>query len=130
MFHYLLTAPLVVQLLCIGIGLGMLYVLFSFLLAPILWLYNQVTDKNRSNVDVETQYDIGEITVKIVGNRYGEVRDNEHQSLYPARLFQQQEQENQEVYEVGTKVLIIEFDQEGVARVARVTPFLESRDEK
>ena len=118
-------APLVLKILMLLLVILLAYLLLSVCFAPGMYLYNKLTDKHQSNVDEEKTYYLGEITLKIQGKGYGEVLDTEHQSLYPARLFQLDEQEADILYSVGTKVLIIEFDQEGVARVVRANPILE-----
>lgn len=118
-------APLVLKILMLLLAILLAYLLLSVCFAPMMYLYNKITDRNQSNVAEERTYYLGEVTLKIQGKGYGEVLDTEHQSLYPARLFQLDEQQAEVLYPVGTKVLIIEFDREGVARVAKANSFLE-----
>lgn len=98
------------------------YFLFSLLLAPLMYLYNRLTDKNKSNVEKQTDFVIGELTEKISGHSFGEVREigsGGASSVYPARFYREEDQRSQQILPVGTKVLIIDFDDRGVALVVK-----------
>ncbi len=74
----------------LGRGIFVVFVAFSLLLGPFMWLYNRITDKNRSNVISRNEFVIGELTEKIVGDTIGEVMEIGSQSarsVYPARFF-------------------------------------------
>ena len=50
-------------------------ILFSLILMPFMYLYNRLTDKNQSNVLAQKDYVIGELTERISGDSFGEVRE-------------------------------------------------------
>ena len=63
--------------------------------------------------------------MKIQGNSTGEVRETGSAfSVHPARLFDEKEIAAGTFYPIGTKVLIIEFDESGVALVVRNQQFI------
>ena len=122
--NYLQRFPTVIQFL----GWLILFVLFSLLLGPIMWLYNRITDKNRSNVISRNDFVIGELTEKIVGDTIGEVMEIGSQgarSVYPARFFREEDRENNVRLPVGTKVIIVDFDKKGIALVVESKNFIE-----
>ena len=109
------------------LSLLILSLLFSLLFSPFMWLYNRFTDRNRSNVLNENEFVTGELTVKIQGISTGEVRETGSGtafSVHPARLFDEKEIAAGTFYPIGTKVLIIEFDESGVALVVRNQQFI------
>lgn len=104
-----------------------IYLLFSLLLAPFMLLYNRLTDKNKSNVLANDDYVLGELTEKIHGTAIGEVMEigsGEARSVHPARLYNEAEAHNGLLLPVGTKVLIIDFDDRGVALVVQSKSFI------
>lgn len=124
--HTLPSAGRFVVWLLLGVlCLLVLSLLFSLLFSPFMWLYNRFTDRNRSNVLPESEFVTGELTVKIQGNSTGEVRETGSAfSVHPARLFDEKEIAAGTFYPIGTKVLIIEFDEAGVALVVRNQQFI------
>lgn len=108
------------------VGVAVLSLLFSLLFSPFMWLYNRVTDRNRSNVLTEDEYVTGELTVKIHGKSTGEVMKTGSGggSVHPARLFDEAEIASNTLYPIGTKVLIIDFDESGIALVVRNQQFI------
>ena len=99
-----------------------------FRLGPFMWLYNRITDKNRSNVISRNEFVIGELTEKIVGDTIGEVMEIGSQgarSVYPARFFREEDRENNVRLPVGTKVIIVDFDKKGIALVVESKNFIE-----
>jgi hypothetical protein len=93
-----------------------------------MWLYNRITDKNRSNVISRNDFVIGELTEKIVGDTIGEVMEIGSQgarSVYPARFFREEDRENNVRLPVGTKVIIVDFDKKGIALVVESKNFIE-----
>jgi len=109
-------------------GIFVVFVAFSLLLGPFMWLYNRITDKNRSNVISRNEFVIGELTEKIVGDTIGEVMEIGSQSarsVYPARFFREEDRENNVRLPVGTKVIIVDFDKKGIALVVESKNFIE-----
>jgi len=99
-----------------------LYVLFSLLFFPLMALYNRLTDKNESNVMAQNEYLLGELTEKIEGSSVGEVMEigsKTAHTVYPAKFYRTKDQENNLLLTVGTKVLIIDFDEKGRALVIK-----------
>lgn len=129
---YLAQFPTVIQflgwlILIIG-GLLVVFLLFSIILAPLMWFYNRITDKNNSNVISQSDFLIGELTEKIVGPSMGEVMEIGSQtarSVYPARLYREEDRSNDMLLPVGTKVIIVEVDQKGIALVVESKHFIE-----
>lgn len=130
--NYLQRFPTVIQLLgwlilLVGV-IFVVFVAFSLLLGPFMWLYNRITDKNRSNVISRNDFVIGELTEKIVGDTIGEVMEIGSQSarsVYPARFFREEDRENNVRLPVGTKVIIVDFDKKGIALVVESKNFIE-----
>lgn len=126
--HTLPSAGRFVVWLVLGVlCLLVLSLLFSLLFSPFMWLYNRFTDRNRSNVLPEKELVTGELTVKIKGNSTGEVMETDSgraRSVHPARLFDEKEIAADTLYPIGTKVLIIEFDESGIALVVRNQQFI------
>ncbi len=121
-FGQLLVWLLLVLLLAIVV-----YLLFSLLLAPFMLLYNRLTDKNTSNVPASDDYLLGELTEKIHGTALGEVMEvgsGEARSVHPARLYNEADAQNGLLLPVGTKVLIIDFDERGIALVVQSKSFI------
>ncbi|WP_368250747.1 hypothetical protein [Enterococcus sp. 2201sp1_2201st1_B8_2201SCRN_220225] len=108
------------------VALVVLSLLFSLLFAPFMWLYNRLTDGNQNNVMPEADYVTGELTAKIHGKSTGEVMETSSSggSVHPARLFDEDEIAKDTLYPVGTKVLIIAFDESGIALVVRNKQFI------
>ena len=101
-------------------------ILFSLILMPFMYLYNRLTDKNQSNVLAQKDYVIGELTERISGDSFGEVREigsGDASSVYPARFYREEDRQKQQGLPVGTKVLIIDFDQAGVALIVKATNY-------
>lgn len=101
--------------------------LFSLILSPFMWLYNRFTDKNTSNVMEKDDLVIGELTEKIHGSSIGEVMvtgSEQARSVHPARLYREAEATNGLLLPVGTKVLIIDFDERGIALVVKNKAFM------
>ncbi|XUB36825.1 hypothetical protein IGI41_001823 [Enterococcus sp. DIV0876] len=129
---YLGQFPTVIQflgwlILIIG-GLLIVFLLFSLLLAPFMWLYNRITDKNSSNVLNQSDFLIGELTEKIEGSSMGEVMEIGSQtarSVYPAMLYRVEDRSKNIRLPVGTKVIIVEIDQKGIALVVESKNFIE-----
>lgn len=122
-----LYGRLFIWLLLILVALFAIYLLVSLLFTPLMWLYNRLTDKNTSNVPSEKDYLLGELTEKIRGHGIGEVMESgngQSRSSHPARLFDEQEADKETTYPVGTKVLIIDFDDKGIALVVRNKDFI------
>lgn len=116
-----------IWLMVILLVLFVIYLLVSLLFTPFMWLYNRLTDKNTSNVPSEKDVLLGELTEKIKGNGIGEVMESGNgggRSSHPARLFDEEEVAAEELYPVGTKVLIIDFDEKGIALVVRNQNFI------
>lgn len=96
------------------------YLLLSLLLAPGMYFYNRLTDRNKSNPISREELLIGELTEKIQGSSVGEVMsiDNrDARSSYPAKLYRETEQQRNVSLPKGTKVLIVGFDDQGIALV-------------
>lgn len=109
--------------LFVGSAIGILiYFLLSVLLLPIMYVYNLLTDRNKSNVLSESDYLIGELTTRIKGNSVGEVLEvgsGTALSMYPAKLYREQDRLEQLELPKGTQVLIIGFDTQGIALVVK-----------
>lgn len=120
--------PLLVRYLVwfglIIVALISLYCILLLVFTPIMYLFNRITDRNKSNVTVQADFLLGELTEKISGDSFGEVMEigsGGARSVYPARFYREQERNSQLTLPIGTKVLIIEFDAQGVALVAKST---------
>ncbi|GCF95768.1 hypothetical protein NRIC_36590 [Enterococcus florum] len=114
-------------LLALGI-LMVIFLLFSLLLTPLMLMYNKVTDKNRSNVATENDHLLGELTERIYGDSVGEVmviNSGDARATYPARLYRSDDVAAEQLLPVGTQVLIIDFDQSGIALVAKNQSIIE-----
>ena len=96
------------------------YLLLSLLFFPLMYLFNRLTDKNQSNPLSKEELLIGELTEKITGFSTGEVMAIDGmsaRSLYPAQLYREREQESGLLLPKGTKVLIVGFNDQGIALV-------------
>ena len=96
------------------------YLLLSLLFFPLMYLFNRLTDKNQSNPLSKEELLIGELTEKITGFSTGEVMAVDGmsaRSLYPAQLYRGTEQESGLLLPKGTKVLIVGFNDQGIALV-------------
>ena len=96
------------------------YLLLSLLFFPLMYLFNRLTDKNQSNPLSKEELLIGELTEKITGFSTGEVMAVDGmsaRSLYPAQLYREPEQESGLLLPKGTKVLIVGFNDQGIALV-------------
>ena len=103
-----------------------LYLLFSLIFFPLMFLYNQLTDKNKSNVLGKEDYLIGELTTRLRGNSIGEVIEIGSEtaiSVYPAKFYREEDRNSNVVLPIGTKVLIIDFDEQGIALVVKSDHF-------
>jgi hypothetical protein len=103
-----------------------LYLLFALIFFPLMFLYNQLTDKNKSNVLGENDYLIGELTTRLRGNSIGEVIEIGSESaisVYPAKFYREEDRNSDVVLPSGTKVLIIDFDEKGIALVVKSNQF-------
>lgn len=110
-----------------GIFLLIFYLLISLILGPFMWLYNRLTDRNVSNVPKEKDFIVGELTGRIVGSNLGEVMitdESSGRSTHPAQLFKRRDLPPDYILPIGTKVLIIDFDEKGVAQVVERKDFL------
>ncbi len=99
-----------------------LYVFLSMVFFPLMYIYNRLTDKNQTNVLSKEDLLLGQLTEKIQGGSIGEVMETgsrNARSVYPARLYRLKDQEENILLPVGTKVLIIDFDEQGVALVIK-----------
>lgn len=97
-----------------------LYLLFSLIFAPFMYLYNRLTDHNQNNSLNQEEYLLGQLTVKIQGNSVGEVMETgsgHAHATFPAKLFKADEIAQNHLLPVGTSVIIIEFDANGIALV-------------
>lgn len=104
----------------ISLGFLGLYLIFSLIFAPFMYLYNQWTDRNQSNSLSKEEYVLGELTVKIKGDSIGEVMETgsgHARATFPAKLFRPKDIEANLEIPVGSKVLIVDFDSEGRALV-------------
>lgn len=120
----LITQPFLLKMLfwlaLIVLFIFCLYLFLSVLFFPLMYIYNRLTDKNQTNVLSKNDLLLGQLTEKIQGNSIGEVMETGSQnarSIYPARLYRLKDQEENVLLSVGTKVLIIDFDEQGVALV-------------
>jgi hypothetical protein len=105
-----------------------IFLLFSLLLGPFMWLFNRLTDKNRSNVLGHEDFLIGELTEKITGNSLGEVMEvgsKTARSVYPARFYKEKDIREMRELPVGSKVIIVDFDKKGIALVVENKNFIE-----
>ena len=96
------------------------YLLLSLLFFPLMYLFNRLTDKNQSNPLSKEELLIGELTEKITGFSTGEVMAVDGmsaRSLYPAQFYRETEQESGLLLPKGTKVLIVGFNDQGIALV-------------
>ena len=103
-----------------------LYLLLALIFFPLMFLYNQLTDKNKSNVLGENDYLIGELTTRLRGNSIGEVIEIGNESAisaYPAKFYREEDRNSGVVLPSGTKVLIIDFDENGIALVVKSNQF-------
>ncbi|WP_122645485.1 hypothetical protein [Enterococcus mediterraneensis] len=123
--------PLVTAILWFAVillALALLFALFSLLITPFMMLYNRLTDRNKSNVLDTEDYVLGELTEKIQGASLGEVMETGSgtaRSVHPARLYRETDIQNDLLLPIGTKVLIIDFDSQGVALVVKNKNFME-----
>ncbi|CAI3258057.1 MULTISPECIES: hypothetical protein [Enterococcus] len=104
----------------ISLGLIGLYLIFSLIFAPFMYLYNKWTDRNQSNSLSKEDYLLGELTVKIKGDSIGEVMETgsgHARATFPAKLFRPKDIKANLEIPAGSKVLIVEFDAEGRALV-------------
>lgn len=122
--NYLATQSLLVQtiswLVIILLLIVGFYLLVSLLFFPGMYLFNRLTDKNKSNSLSREELLLGQLTLKIHGDSVGEVMEVGSQtarSTYPARLYREKDRKETVLLEKGTKVIIIEFDDQGVAWV-------------
>jgi hypothetical protein len=124
LYHWSVTQPTYLRaaiwiLVCLLV-LFILYLLFMIVFFPGMYLYNKMTDRNKSNVMAEDDYLIGELTTRIRGHGMGEVIDTSSGmgfSVHSARLYREEDRESGLTLPVGTEVLIIDFDADGVALV-------------
>lgn len=96
------------------------YLLVSLLLFPLMYFFNRLTDKNQSNPLSKDEVLLGRLTLKIHGDSIGEVMEvgsKEARSTYPAKLFREKDRLAGVKLEKGTNVIIIEFDNQGIALV-------------
>lgn len=96
------------------------YLLVSLLLFPLMYFFNRLTDKNQSNPLSKDEVLLGRLTLKIYGDSIGEVMEvgsKEARSTYPAKLFREKDRLAGVKLEKGTNVIIIEFDNQGIALV-------------
>ncbi len=108
------------------VGFIALYLLLTIIFSPLMLLYNKWTDKNKSNALKEADYLIGELTTRILGDSVGEVMEIGSKTavtVYPAKLYRAEDRQNKLLLPQGTKVLIIEVDQHGVAFVVKSNHF-------
>lgn len=99
-----------------------LYLIFSLLLFPLMFFYNVLTDKNKSNALTKDDYLLGELTTRVRGYSIGEVIDvgsGTAISSYPAKLFREEDRKNDVYLPTGTSVIIVDFDEQGVALVIK-----------
>lgn len=71
---------------------------------------------------------IGELTEKIQGSSMGEVMEigsKEARSVYPAKLYKAEDVTKDVLLPVGTKVIIVDFDENGIALVIKNKNFVE-----
>lgn len=97
-----------------------LYLLFSLIFAPFMYLYNRLTDRNQNNSLNQDEYLLGQLTVKIQGDSVGEVMETgsgHAHATFPAKLFKSDEIANNHLLPAGTSVIIVEFDANGIALV-------------
>lgn len=97
-----------------------LYLLLSLIFFPLMYLFNRLTDKNKSNPLSREDLLIGELTERIQGSSIGEVMaiDNRSaRSSYPAKLYRETEQQENLLLPKGSTVLIVGFDDQGIALV-------------
>lgn len=108
-----------VWLLIIVVIIFVVYLLLSLLLFPAMYIYNRLTDKNKSNPLSREELLMGELTEKIQGHSVGEVVaiEGDARSSYPAKLYREIEQQDALLLPKGTKVLIVGFDDRGIALV-------------
>lgn len=107
-------------LLVIIVVVFVVYLLLSLLFFPLMYLFNRLTDKNKSNPLSREELLIGELTEKIQGASIGEVMavgDRSARSSYPAKLYREKEQQEELLLPKGSKVLIVGFDEQGIALV-------------
>ena len=93
-----------------------------------MWLFNRLTDKNRSNVLGHEDFLIGELTEKIVGNTLGEVMEigsKTARSVYPAKFYKEEDIREKRELPVGTKVIIVDFDKKVLLLVVENRNFIE-----
>lgn len=117
-----LLLKIIIGLMLISFVLFSLYLVLSFIFFPIMYLYNHLTDKNQTNVLSREDFLFGQLTEKIQGNTIGEVMEigsESARSVYPAKFYRLQDQEENHFLPVGTKVLIIDFDEQGIALVVQ-----------
>ncbi len=117
-----LLLKIIIGLMLISFVLFSLYLVLSFIFFPIMYLYNHLTDKNQTNVLSKEDFLFGQLTEKIQGNTIGEVMEigsESARSVYPAKFYRLQDQEENHLLPVGTKVLIIDFDEQGIALVVQ-----------
>lgn len=96
------------------------YLLISLLFFPFMYLFNRLTDKNKSNPLSKKDVLLGKLTLKIHGDSIGEVMEigsKEARSTYPAKFFREKDRLSGLKLEKGTNVIIIEFDDQGIALV-------------
>lgn len=96
------------------------YLIVSLLFFPGMYLFNRLTDRNQSNSLSKEELFLGQLTLRIRGESIGEVMETgsqEARSTYPAKLFREKDRVSGLELEKGTKVIIIEFDDQGIAWV-------------
>lgn len=122
-----LLGKLILWLAIAGVFLLIFYLVISLILGPFMWLYNHWTDRNTSNVPKEEDFILGELTSRIVGSKIGEVMiidENSARSTHPAQLFKRKELPADYTLPIGTKVLVVSFDEKGIAQVVEHQDFL------
>lgn len=91
-----------------------------------MYLYNRLTDKNKSNALEKEDYLFGELTTKLHGNSIAEVIEissGTALSTYPAKFYREEDRQSDLLLLPGTKVLIIDFDSKGIALVVKSNQF-------
>ncbi|MGX7196636.1 hypothetical protein [Enterococcus olivae] len=126
----ILTQPLyikaIVWIIFFLLVIFALYLLSAALFFPLMFLYNQLTDKNESNVLGKEDYLLGELTTRLRGDFVGEVIEigsGTAISVYPAKFYREEDRKSDLVLPAGTRVLIIDFDPQGVALVVKSNNF-------
>ena len=112
-YQYIIIAVLII------VGLVALDLILTFLLLPLMQIFNALTDKNKSNLINKDDLLIGVVTEDISATKTGEILivDKHGSKIYPARLYDTQQSTDIELTQ-KTSIIVIDF-KDNVALVVK-----------